>query len=117
MTGRSCSWSLGLFRISPWARAMCWRVARNFAALIAAGGFLVYWLVPSSPALATACVLWHPSSGLSSLSGVGELLGTCPSLPAWATWVAMVVWVVVPAASGGWRGESGGDHVRGHRNG
>lgn len=74
-----------------------WRVARNALALVAAGGFLVYWLVPVAPPWLLPASYGVHSGGLRSLAGVGDLLGAMPSLhTAWAGWVALVLWVVVP---------------------
>jgi PAP2 superfamily len=74
-----------------------WRVARNSLALISAGGFLVYWLLPVAPPWTLPASYGIHSAGLANLQGVGDLLGAMPSLhTAWAGWVAMVVWVIVP---------------------
>lgn len=72
-----------------------WRCARNSLGMIAAGGFLVYWLVPVAPPWLLGGYV-H-SAGLRNLQGVGELLGAMPSLhTAWAAWVAFMAWAVCP---------------------
>lgn len=75
-----------------------WRLRRNALALIAGGGFLVYWLVPVAPPWVLPASFGIHSAGLGSLAGVGDLMGAMPSLhTAWAGWVAVVLWYV-----GGW---------------
>jgi hypothetical protein len=87
-----------------WCAVSCegpeWRLARNSLALIAAGGFLCYWLVPVAPPWVLPHSFGIHSAGLRGLTGVGDLMGAFPSLhTAWAGWVAVVVWA---QAGGRW---------------
>ena len=47
-----------------------WRLRRNALALIAGGGFLVYWLVPVAPPWVLPASFGIHSAGLGSLAGV-----------------------------------------------
>lgn len=74
-----------------------WRCCRNSLALIAAGGFLIFWLLPVSPPWLLPASYGIHSAGLANLRGIGDLLGAFPSLhTAWAGWAAMVLWAVAP---------------------
>jgi hypothetical protein len=74
-----------------------WRYCRDSLAVIAAGGFLVYWLFPVAPPWLLPSSFGIHSLGLPQFSGVGELLGAMPSLhTAWAGWAAVTLWAVLP---------------------
>jgi PAP2 superfamily len=74
-----------------------WRCARNALALIAAGGFLVFWLFPMSPPWLLPASYGIHSAGLANLKGIGDLLGAMPSLhTAWAGWAALILWAILP---------------------
>lgn len=74
-----------------------WRCPRNSLGLIAAGGFLVFWLYPVAPPWVLPARFGIHSAGLANLSGVGDLLGAMPSLhTAWAGWAAMMLWAILP---------------------
>ncbi len=72
-----------------------WSLARNTLALIAAGGFLCYWLLPMAPPRLLPASFHMGGGGLGVLSNVADQLGAFPSLhTAWAGWAALVLWAV-----------------------
>ena len=72
-----------------------WSLARNTLALIAAGGYLCYWLLPMAPPRLLPPSFHMAGTSLGPLANLADQLAAFPSLhTAWAGWAAMVLWAV-----------------------